>query len=743
MENLRDFLEVHSFLIGNKLTISIKEKTILDMMWRVKVLHNGKVFYEEKEYTHIKFITIEINDPGCWLIFIEAKAEGHVFSHIRDSIWYYTSTQKKMYKKFLSRNSLPGNENLPFAELRYPYQNLALICQPANTCSGGGWNRNIEKIDPELKLWESSIDGKQKITVISQQEGLETNQGTVFFSGKTKYHQKLIFGQDDIQYETDLKEILDEVGYFSAIHLTKNQVVVTNDYFGTYPLYSYESVSLCIVSNSFHLIVLLLKLSGIRLQLDVNHIIPYFARGEGQLFEQLASHQTFIREIRKMPICSKGFITIDGYQQVDKNIAIVMKSSMSYEEDVYKKLLKEYADEIVENIKIARNDARFSDVIIDVSGGKDSRVILGAALNALGNSDDRVKINSVDVTSKKDDKNSFIPLNHLHSFQYDNVGDTLQIVDMRKRLLERRSVYLGTLFSHTMPSKYERCSEQASRLQLTGAGGDMLLHADFHMAFPDINCESLKKLVDSFCRLYNNGIVNYKRIKPYIYNLIEEGIGEVIGTNPFERLNNYYLYFRNAYHFGPEVLFPWMETSREQWSPLYSKKGFLIRQMVSQKFTGIRFSLDLINELAPVLLKAPFSNQKYNRELETFLEKNPSLNKEVRNIKIDLNYDETQWIEAKKEKIESRNLKSSIEEQIEADELEKEIIDRFYESALGKLNKMLKYDRKMEKELGLDLYLKFKENETLLKHKRPSREFVFLYNKIESVVDLIDVIEEK
>lgn len=127
MENLRDFLEVHSFLIGNKLTISIKEKTILDMMWRVKVLHNGKVFYEEKEYTHIKFITIEINDPGCWLIFIEAKAEGHVFSHIRDSIWYYTSTQKKMYKKFLSRNSLPGNENLPFAELRYPYQNLALI----------------------------------------------------------------------------------------------------------------------------------------------------------------------------------------------------------------------------------------------------------------------------------------------------------------------------------------------------------------------------------------------------------------------------------------------------------------------------------------------------------------------------------------------------------------------------------------------------------------------------------------
>lgn len=747
MNNLRDYIEVHSRVFCGRAIVSIKEKIFAPgMTWRVKLVHNKKAVYLEEKFTRKKNWICRLDGAGCWLIFIEVKDKEHSFSpaHIRESFWCYSKNQKSDYKKFLADYSDEKERvQLPFAELKEPYQNMALVYYDKKQIDEKTITVCAKKIDSLLHVYTTDMDGGYGISVLSQQAGDTLHDGSeLFFSGKTKYNNKLVFGQKDISSDTDTKVLLDEVGYFSAIKIKNTEVLFTNDYFGIYPIYVCEGKSVSVFANSFHLLILLLKGLGISLELDVEHIIPYFTCGERMLFEQLASHETFIKGIRKIPIHSKVVINAAGCHMTDKSIGKLMRNPEPYDEEMYQSLMKDYADEIAKNVQVACKDTRFKDVILDVSGGKDSRVILGAALREMPEGSDRIRINSIDVPAKKD-KESFIPLNHVHPFKYDNEKDTLKVADVRKRTLQRRSVYLGTQFAYTLPWRYERSTGDASRLQLTGAGGDMLLCAYFPMSFPQICYDSFDKLVDSYSPLYNNGIINYKNIEPYVRQLISEGMSEVVGSNLYEQLNNYYLYYRNTYHFGPEIVFRNMESSIEQWFPLYSKTGFRIRQMISQRYKGIKFSIDLIDYLAPILLKIPFNDPKYNRELQNLLKNNPDLLKDVRNIPVEINNDATEWEEAQKEKAQGRVVLSSEAEQNKAESEEKEIIEAFYDTAMSKLNKMLHYNEKFEKVLGIDLYLKFVQNEKELREKKPSKDFNFLFNKIIAVTDLIDIAEQE
>lgn len=715
------------------------------MTWRVKLVHNKKSIYLDDIFSRKKRWIYKLDDVGCWLIFLETKDKEHSFSpaHMRESIWCYSKEQKNNYKTFLDDSTYPEKEKteLPLAALKEPYQNMALVYYDENHVTEEKISDCVKKIDTSLHIHVSDLSEEYGLAVVSQQSPKSIDEGELFFSGKTKYKNKLVFGQDDILPDTDAEVLLDEVGFFSAIKLKNQEAIFTNDYFGIYPLYAYETKTVSVYANSFHLLLLLLKKIGVALELDIDHIIPYFTCGERMLFEQLASHETFVKGIKKIPIHSRVLIDAEGCHMEEKNIGKLMREPEPYDEETYQRLMKSYGDEIAENVQIACKDTRFKDVILDVSGGKDSRVILGAALREMPDGSDRIRINSIDVPAKKD-KESFIPLNHVHPFKYDNGKDSLKVADIKKHALQRRSTYMGTLFSYTLPWRYERTSKDALRLQLTGAGGDMLLCAYFPMSFPQICYDSFEKLVDSYSLLYNNGIVNYKNIEPYIKQLISEGMSEVVGSNLYEQLNNYYLYYRNTYHFGPEIIFRNMESSIEQWFPLYSKTGFRIRQMISQRYKGIKFSIDLIDYLAPILLKVPFNDPKYNRELQNLLKKNENLLKDVRGIPVEINNDATEWEIAQKEKTQGREIVSSENEQKKTDADEKQMVKEFYDTAMEQLNKMLHYNEKFEKILGIDLYLKFVQNEKGLREKKASKDLNFLFNKIVTVTDLIDIIEQ-
>ena len=61
------------------------------------------------------------------------------------------------------------------------------------------------------------------------------------------------------------------------------------------------------------------------------------------------------------------------------------------------------------------------------------------------------------------------------------------------------------------------------------------------------------------------------------------------------------------------------ELGEEKWTPLYSKSAFILRQMCSHKYNGIRIVIDLLMKLKPELLTVPFNSPDYNKELSALV----------------------------------------------------------------------------------------------------------------------------
>ena len=100
---------------------------------------------------------------GCWLIFVEVKDKKHTFSpaHMRDSVWCYSKNQKNAYKTFLADYNIQKEEvNLPLAELKEPYQNMALVYYDKSDIKDEKITDCVEKINPSLQVYITSLAGE-------------------------------------------------------------------------------------------------------------------------------------------------------------------------------------------------------------------------------------------------------------------------------------------------------------------------------------------------------------------------------------------------------------------------------------------------------------------------------------------------------------------------------------------------------------------------------------------------------
>lgn len=618
---------------------------------------------------------------------------------------------------------------LPLAKLQYPYQNIAAVFEKSQ--GGEPVTKVVKQICPELSIFKKQYQNST-LYLISELPTLCVGKNIISFSGKCKYKDKFIYGQSDFDDHISINKIRNEVGYFCIFSGKGKNYEIDNDFFGTYPLYRYTGEQYDVVSNSYHLLILIIKGLGIELTLDPKTIIPYFVTGQRMLFEQLASHSTFIKEIKKVPIHSKCIVDLEKGIILQNNlIGKMLKKNMTFSPIKYDFLIRKTAKEIIKNIQIIDEDKRVNTIVEDVSGGKDSRVVLGALLDSHARK--QIYVFSKDVKEKQD-KSAFIPLNNLHQYQYDTEIENYKETSIAEKLLERRSICLGTFFSLAFPGNLNSSEkEKVKRIRFTGAGGDMLLCPYFPMSFDNISYESLDALAETLAINYNNGISDFTIMKDYIVNIIKDGISETYGKTLYDKFNNYYLYFRNVYHFGPEVMLSAFELGEEKWTPLYSKNGFIMRQMCSHIYSGIRIALDLLMYLNPVLLKTPFNSAEYNEELRTLVETDKRYRR-LEKIEVNLSYDETKWNEASIEK--NSNKKVVIDKNVREANLTTK--NNYFSECFYRLNKILHNNEELREVIGMDVYLFLKKHST---DKNISKDIHFLYNKISTVYDLQNIIK--
>ena len=721
-----DYVSISKKIVGTDLLVidvDLNKKNIRGLKWSIKV-KDEKSFIFDSGYTDQLHFEIPIKHLGKHIIFVQCKVNSKLCDHFRDSIWVYSDNQKTLYNEFYNNYVHKKTESLPLQTLIYPYQIICALYVKDKEY----YNRidqSIKQINPDLNI---TYLNQANLILISEYTPSFINNRLISYSGKARCNDKFVYGQKDIIREKDLSSLVDEVGYFSVFLDSEDKFIFDNDYFGTYPLYTYQSDNIDIVSNSFHIIALITKHLGLQLTLNVETTIPYFVTGKRMLFEQLASNSTPVNEIVKVPMHKKCIFTSEGLTLIEKEIGYELSRTYRFNWIQYFYLIRKSARDIIHNINLIINDSRVKNIIVDVSGGKDSRTVLGGVLRC-DYASKNVFINSKDVKEKKD-KDSFIPLNHINQIPYDNRAIEYTISDFEKRINGKRSICLGTSFNYSFPGRLiQKITNNIDNIRLTGAGGDMLFCPYFPMSFEDISYDNTDTLSKSLAVKYNNGIINYGKIKNYIIDIIHNGIEDIPGRDLYEKFDNYYLYFRNIYHFGPEVMLSAFEVNEEKWTPLYSKYAFKLRQLCLHKFKGIRIAIDIIKYLRPQLLEIPFNTKEYNDELKKVL-------KSIRDNS-DINFDDTEWRKANTEKENNRVIFDN-----DINENKNKIFKyNFYDEVLERLNLILHYDSNLEDVLGLDLFIFLLKHKNEIKEGRISDDVFYIINKITMVYDIVNIIK--
>ncbi len=167
------------------------------------------------------------------------------------------------------------------------------------------------------------------------------------------------------------------VGQCALIDFRRDGVGVRSDCFGMCPLFYFESGDLSLVSNRFHLICLALRAAG-RLELNVNAWRAMFYTNDAFSY-QLTTLETPARGVR-MSLHSMSFgLSDDGGLDVEN--AQTSQPTNVLTPDEYRSLVRRAAEEIASNLDAALRTFGDRDIVVHLTGGRDSRVNLAALLS--------------------------------------------------------------------------------------------------------------------------------------------------------------------------------------------------------------------------------------------------------------------------------------------------------------------------------------------------------------------------
>ena len=170
-------------------------------------------------------------------------------------------------------------------------------------------------------------------------------------------------------------DILDGSGCYTCIETTQEKIIISQDFLGMQGIYHYKNGQRNVFSNGYEKLVDYLLKSNCSLSIDKNFCVQYIFSNE----EPINMNDTMLNEIKRL---GKDFLI-----EINKNDGKVSLIEKDYETNSIKVDSKE-AINILDNwhnkwINLYRNLVKLkSPIIIDLSGGMDSRICFGLLLNS-------------------------------------------------------------------------------------------------------------------------------------------------------------------------------------------------------------------------------------------------------------------------------------------------------------------------------------------------------------------------
>lgn len=437
------------------------------------------------------------------------------------------------------------------------------------------------------------------------------------FSGTAFTKDMFIFGEEDIKSVDSLEEVC---GDYTLLTIIDNTIVFTNDFFGIQKIYYYNSKDVYIFSNRLHLIFKILKEINLNLKPNYNLISALLASGESQPFSQIFTNKLFFENLYILNVDKKIVIKDGVVSFVSKEIGNILLNRTQLSEKEYQNRLKKGADDIKHNFNLIYNNPRFKKILVDLTGGMDSRVIFSAVNNF---SKDKVFINACNTISVPKDILVATTLNQYYNYPYDNISERKIFTKKSELLNEYFSKIFGNYFAYDPRKINNFTSEHKETINITGFYGEITLRPYYSRNYVNnelSQVKDLKKFVDFFVDNENHHKIGTAKEIESLKTELYFSLKSIQANSPIEKYDLLYLYYRNGLHCTDTYRFNGQNTPRV--SIIQSKELFYLKINQFKKLQEQTTLLQngVISHLNPLNLFFDYASEKDTMDLENVRE---------------------------------------------------------------------------------------------------------------------------
>lgn len=678
------------------------------------LIRDGRVVVNSGWMSQNKYQWV-VKETGVYCVQGYIKRNG--YKSIRKSLPIYWTTEddKKKYEDFL-QGEIGEARELPYYDAEEPYCDFAVVTMSKKA----DWNDSVLKIDgTKLRIIHQSECDDMKMQVITNGVPCETEKGYLLFSGECIIGESYISGEQDKKVLVKYSEKLpDAIGTFTALEVSGGACKIFTDYFGFGRIFYMQAEDIAIVSNRYDLILRIMRNMEAKRELYVDKVKVLLSTVSVQILQQNIVREMNIRGIMQLlpeesMEWSDGKWT-KGRSSLGKNIAELPIFHMCN----YKKNLCTVAEEIKKNVGILLKDERFENIITDLTGGLDSRVVYAALTNFRG-THDKVRINAQDTPGSKDLEIA-MKINGMYKFSWDDLKEEWEEIDAGDINEKQRSVFVGTYYAY---GRNNREIRSAKRIRLSGGGGDFIARPLYSRKYFETLAGKLKN-EERFMQYIESDYAANLIIDGSDFRAFNDMLANELKSNPMdymttlEKFNYLYFAYRNGFHF--HNIFA-QKCNIPLFMPILSKQLYILNLQTHNLFQSVRLQIDVIETLNPLLACIPFDGKtdeedRKKKKAEEYL--NPIYSFE----EMELCTDYEKWQSSQMKKAENREVIRKHNKNIAPEEE--------LETLYSNLRRLVALCPEL-KGVGEALFYWIKNNE-----KKP-RNILFLSNKIQSILDEI------
>ncbi|WP_157973808.1 hypothetical protein [Desertihabitans aurantiacus] len=564
-------------------------------------------------YSQSDTVTYQLAEPGTYAVKAFVRNGEEKASRTSQSVTFEEASGESFQETSAALDSTmqtPGLTNTPtelpelrFVQLNYPHQDFAVIVAPG--LADGSTTQRLNKVGAEHRLIHSVwTAGQRKLHVMATRTRIDGATDFVF-SGMTRNANRFIFGADDLDRQS-LPSIEAQVGDFTLLDLTADVARISTDYFGVAKVYYYEDQNITCVANRYHLLLLILRELGVRLELNADKVRASFG-AINQMFTQNFSREMDIKGCYVLGVDKEIELREGGLVLQDAPIRNALDARESFDERAYVEMVQAAAEEIKDNLRIALMHPRFSFVRVDVTGGMDARMVIGA-LSHFRQFEDKIHIHTADNPATPEDLPLSLALLRKSPFQYDSIPRRRRTVSLADSFLDIISVQLGTYYGLQPLATREQLPDT---LRINGFYGEVCgrpYYARLRFGRPE------EPTVEEFSRKFIASIPDSRKPVVTDSGLAEhfaDELRQIAGDTPLEKFDLHYLYYRNGLHCSDKWL---NQVLAPGWGPLQSKTMFRLKLATFSEFKSIKVQLDVTDALNIDLARLPYGRDKDNAE---------------------------------------------------------------------------------------------------------------------------------